>query len=269
MVTTSLLRKAAALGFVALAVTACSSGQTGSPSCPAATACSCDHLAAPGITARVRAQSVVGGELWAEVVEVIGPSQGAQLEPGDQLAGLIADQGPPCSSGAALAIEAGDELLTYYHPGMVGGFPNCEPFHACAAQRCEQLGEAELEPCWQTCTMETEQACDELRQAALLAGDFSWLVPWGDELDLGGGRVLLREELDVITDYDRCLAAYPPPPNPPCDDTIEYGACALTSEPAPKSGGLAVAAMLALAASAGLLRRRAFGRGRAAHRSAE
>jgi hypothetical protein len=62
-----------------------------------------------------------------------------------------------------------------------------------------------------------------------LDGAFSWVIPWGDTLDFGNqAHELPTSDMAVLDTVDTCLAKFPADPAPPCNDTIEAGACTVS-----------------------------------------
>lgn len=242
--------------FALTAAAACLSGQTGSPDCPGPQSCVCDPLYAGGVLLRVRGEAPnEPGRLSALVEEAFESPYGfTGVGAGERVGGALL-QGKPCAL-EALGELAGAELLVLYNPGSAGGYPNCDDFHACASAQCGRLSEPELTECWQSCSLETEQTCGQLREAALLDGVFHWAVPWSEQLDFGGEHQLPRSDVAVLSEPDSCLERFPPAPVPACRDTVSLGPCSLSSSrPALPRGGNAAAALGFLALLLGARRR--------------
>jgi hypothetical protein len=177
---------AVALGFaLAVALSGCLSGQTGSPDCFGAMSCICDPLYGGGTLLRVHAERVESGKLEAVVDEVFASiyGDGSSVAVGDRVGGsMLAEQ--PCAPDTAPAAQAGAELFVLYSPGY-----------------SPQSGEDPLD------------------------GVFSFAIPWADTLSFGGSKELSSSELAVLSTPESCQQRFPPPPAPPCDDTQTGVAC--------------------------------------------
>ena len=233
--------------------------------CPSPVSCVCDSQFRAGSEAnppsgalvRVRATAVAEGFLQAELLEVVGPSNGFQLQPGDVLgrlgitssgAGAVIT-GTPCSHDRS-GIVVGAELLAYYHPsqpGRAGGYSNCEQFRSCAAPSCDPIETRAT--CEQACAAQTEAIC---REQALLDGYFSWVVTWGTELDFGAGQRLASSNIAVLFAAESCHAAFPAPRLKACNDT---SGCALAASTGSSGGAASGLLWLALCAGSWRLRR--------------
>ena len=215
-----------------------------------------------GALVRVHATAVAPGFLQAELLELLGPTNTFDLQPGDVLgrlgttstgAGSIIT-GPPCSNDLS-GLVVGAELLAYYHPSepdRSGGYLACEQFRNCTAPRCDPI-ETRAQ-CERACAEQTETVC---REQALLNGYFSWAVPWGSELDFGAAHRLASSDLAVLFDADSCRAAFPAPPAQLCNDT---SGCALVSNESASGGAASGLLLLALCAGSWQLRRSRVGR---------
>ena len=174
---------------------------------------------------RVHVESFASGQLVAVVDEAFAAENVAVfVEPGDSIGGPLGS-GLPCAPDEDAGVLPGAELFVLYSPGSQGGYPNCDAFQACVADDCTGLAEPELPMCWESCSADTAEVCDQHRTAALLDGFFHWALPWGDSLDFGSGEQLPSSEIPLLYDSDACLERFPPPPPAPCDDTIEGGQC--------------------------------------------
>src|SRR5262245_47148827 len=161
----------------ALALGGCLSGQTGSPDCVGPTSCLCDPLYGTGTLLRVHGESAQDGKLIAVVDQVFATIYGTPSE-----------------------VQVGDR---------VGGSVIAEK--PCAlAYTAQTLVNAEL------FVLYFAGSADD-RSAALLDGAFSFVVPWGDELDFGGSHRLPSSEVNVLTGPESCLQRFPASPAPPCD----------------------------------------------------
>lgn len=242
----------ASVALGALPLGGCLSGQTGSPDCPGADSCVCGTLYGGGALLRVRGETATEGHLVAVVEEVLGSLYGeTDVRVGERVGGYVGGH-KPCALQETAPLE-GAELFVLHYPGIEGDYPNCDAFHACATKDCSGLAEPALSECWSDCDAKTAQSCRESRAAALLNGGFSFILPWGDELDFGGGHRLARSELDVLASSDACLARFPADPLPPCNDTA--GSCAV-GQPASHRSSAPALALIAASAFIGLARRR-------------
>lgn len=238
----------------------CLSGQTGSPDCPSQQSCLCDPLYASGLLLRVRGEAIdEAGHMVVKVEQSFASPYGpTDIQAGERVGGVRLAT-TPCVVGEGTGEIAGAELFVLYNPGTAGGYPNCNEFHACAAAQCESLSEPQLTDCWNTCSAETEQICNEHRGAALMDGVFHWMVPWGEQLDFGHDVRLASSEVSVLESAETCLARFPAELSPPCQDTVTLGNCSLTSpqRKLPARGVWSVAlALLALAYGARRRRQR-------------
>jgi hypothetical protein len=130
---------------------------------------------------------------------------------------------------------------------------------SCAAETCQDLEQAALEACWNTCTSETAAVCAEGRAEALLDGAFSWVVPWTERLSFGGSTELARSEIEVLYSPEACLERFPTAPTPPCNDVVESHflcSAALAKLAAAKPGQLGAWLALVLSLTFVRLRRR-------------
>ncbi len=209
---------------LALSISGCLSGQTGSPECVGPTSCVCDTLYGGGALLRVHAEMVDGGRLVAVVDEVLGSVYGgADVRSGDRVGGELTVQ-RPCAAEDVAPLE-GAELFALYYPSTQAASLSCDG--------------------------KSEEACAEERSAALLSGGFSFVVPWAEELDFGAGHQLPLEDLAALESPEACWERFPLGEAPPCDDTIESG-CRLSHTPSspfgsPWAGVLFGAALLAWA----------------------
>jgi hypothetical protein len=180
----------------------------------------CDPLYSGGALLRVHGEAAADGRLVAVVRQVFGSVYGAtELRVGERVAGAIVTE-RPCAQHDPLPELAESELFVLFLPGNDGGFPNCEAFQSCAAQRCSGLSQPALDDCWNDCSAETSGACAENRSAALLNGAFPLLVPWQDELDFGDAHRLPSSEISALSSPESCLERFPYGPVPPCNDNV-------------------------------------------------
>ena len=256
------LAPGSAFCVLALALGGCLSGQTGSPDCVGPTNCMCDPLYAPGPLLRVHGESAdTSGHLVAVVDEVFALHP-TDIRVGDRVGGSIIRE-KSCDVGYHADPLVGAELFIMFFPGNQGGYPNCNAFQACAAANCEGLAEPDLTDCWNTCSTQVDAACETDRQAALLDGAFSWVIPWADTLDFGdadGEHRIATTEMAVLESSDTCQAQFPTPPGPSCQDTIDAGTCTIASSTAERrdSGAWpAIAALVGIIAFARRCRKRA------------
>ncbi len=239
---------------LALGLSGCLSGQTGSPDCPGPDNCVCNPFNSWDVLLRVSVTALNEERMEADVVEVLSAGNYG-LSPGDHLGGSHWFIG--CG---VLERRVGDELVVKYSVSWQSQYPNCAAFHACSQQRCQSLTVmSELEACWQGCTDETQLACADERAAALSDGFFAGGAVWrGQEIDFGAGRTLPSADVHVLTENDACVARFPSEPLPPCNDTQSSFSCATTTAP---NGALTW--LLALGGLGLLARRRPGGRGSA------
>lgn len=99
------------------------------------------------------------------------------------------------------------------------------------------------------------QAYSQPDSSAVRYGGEAVLRPWSDTVDLGSGVPLPVSDAVALSDRATCLAKYPNPPAPPCDDTSNAFNCSLSALPPPRAGAWPVL-MLALGGLAMLRRRR-------------
>lgn len=221
----------------------CVGGQTGSPSCAPPGHCVCDPLFNDGTLLRVHVERFEPGKLEAVVDEVFAPSDSSpQAQVADRVGGLLLAQ-RPCGSDAHAEPEVGSELLVLYRAGQTLDYPNCSAFQSCAASECAGLSEPAVTECWTACTSRSQEFCGQQRNVALLAGTFSYAVPWADTLSFGGSKELASHELSVLFTHESCVAQFPADPAPPCDDTNEVFACAAAP---PAAQGRKISVLFAL-----------------------
>lgn len=251
--------------LAALGAVGCLSARTAAADCASSVSCVCDNQypvgseANPpsGVLVRIRATAVADGFLQAELLDVVGPSNGFELQPGDVLGRLGTTStgagsvitGTPCTHDRS-GMVVGAELLAYYHPSQPdrsGGYLNCEQYRSCAGPRCEPM--AKRAACEQACAAETGPIC---RDEALLNGYFSWVVPWGPELDFGAEHRIAKSDIAVLFDAGSCRAAFPAPPRQPCHDP---SGCALASGKSSSGGAGSGLLWVALCAGSWRLRR--------------
>lgn len=202
--------------LVALALGGCLSGQTGSPDCAGARSCICDPLYGTGTLLRVHGESAQDGKLVAVVDQVFATVYGFPTD-----------------------VQVGDRV-----GGSVMVEKPCAP-----ADMAPTLVNTELFVLY-------FQGSADNRSAALLDGAFSFVVPWGEQLDFGASHRLANTEVNVLTTPERCLQRFPADPPPPCDDTRSFACSVAELNPQPPwPRGAALLSVLAVAALA-LARRR-------------
>jgi len=172
--------------MLALGLTGCSSGQTGSADCAGPSSCVCDS-GAGGSLLRVQITQADAEHLEVTVVEplslgqFVSEAERAQLAPGAAIAGALV-RTRPCSIGLNVGLPAeftaGSELLVDFSVG--------------------------------------DTAAD---------GAFGFAVPWQNTLEFGMGHSLPSADVSVLFDVNTCLDRFPANPVPPCDDTVS-GFCA-------------------------------------------
>jgi hypothetical protein len=141
-----------------------------------------------------------------------------------------------------------------FSPGNQGGYPNCNAFSNCASANCEGLAEPALTNCWNTCSGQVEVTCEADRQAALLDGAFSWVIPWADTLDFGdddGEHRIATTDMAVLESANTCLARFPAAA-PPCQDT-NAGPCTIAAASPERRNGavwVGIAALFGITACA-------------------
>jgi MYXO-CTERM domain-containing protein len=85
---------------------------------------------------------------------------------------------------------------------------------------------------------------------------YPWLWPWGDTIAITPSTILTVADAVTLSDRTTCDERFPPPPAPPCDDTVgdEAGSCSLSGVGANRRRPQG--ALVALIVFAGALRRR-------------
>ena len=241
--------------LLAIVLGGCFSGQTGSPECVEPISCLCDPLYAPGPLLRVHGESADENGRLVAVVDEVFSLHPTDIQVGERVGGAILQQ-KPCNLEYQGDPLVGAELFVMFSPGNQGGYPNCNAFSSCAAANCEGLAEPAVTDCWNTCSGQVEVTCEADRQAALLDGAFSWVVPWADTLDFGdawGEHRLAATDMAVLENVNTCLARFPAAAAP-CQDSSS-GPCTISAPSPERRDGEAWAGIAALLGMAAFVRR--------------
>jgi len=241
-------------------VVGCVSGQTGSPDCVGTTSCICDSVYSQrspvlfrGTVMSVGA-SAADKHLTLTVEELVNPQHAWDIVVGDSVGGFYSS-GPSCAPNGYLP-ALGDQVLAVYYRGDADHNPGCVEYQQCSSQNCGPRPsgtDPEWYACDTSCISDTFEICSLRRSEALATGTL-WLAKWEDEIELGKGYEIAAAELSILIFSEQCRERFPPPPNPPCNDSIKKTGCTIASSslrPAP-TWSLAVA----LAAAVGMARRR-------------
>jgi len=241
---------------LALLLSGCVSGQTGSPDCVGPVSCLCDPLYAPGPLLRVHGESADGSGHLVAVVDQVFSLHPTDIQVGDRVGGSIMRE-KSCDPGYHESTLVGADLFIMFFRGNDGGYPNCSAFQACASQNCEGLPEPKLSDCWSTCSTQTEATCEAARRASLLDGAFSWVIPWGDTLDFGDPvHRFSSADLSALENVNTCLARFPADPAPPCHDTNDQVTCTIRTAVPEAHGPYGWPGLLAFLGVVAALRRR-------------
>ena len=181
--------------------------------CAAPVACICQEWPNAHVV-RGSVRDSAGDTSQVEVMEVLAGAGEDPVAPGDVIAGELAE---PTSCGLSLSsFASGDEVLALWE-GTLPDPLECPELGDCTSARCAAwAGDPEME---RSCRAECS---DEVRAMCPMKTPRMVLVPWGDQFDLGEGRMLASDSAAVLADRNRCNSMFAPQP-PPCNDQVLVG----------------------------------------------
>jgi hypothetical protein len=183
-------------------------------SCAAPATCICEEWPKAHVL-HGSVRDSVGSTSQIEVHEVLAGAGLDRVSPGDVIEGVL-DEPEPC--GLSLGSFApGDEVLALWQ-GKPPEPLECPEFADCAASRCAAWAAADPSmalACRSECVDEVRDACPSPPPRLVL-------VPWASSLNLGEGRTLAADAVDILADRWRCNAQLAGP-LPACNDVVAVG----------------------------------------------